>query len=59
MSDRVQLAVVREQSNRVGCAWYLSWALTEIERDHQSNARRRIAMLGKWIEKMSLYPGRK
>ena len=25
--------------------------ITEIERDHQSNARRRIAMLAKWIEK--------
>ena len=25
--------------------------ITEIERDHQSNARRRIAMLGKWMEK--------
>ena len=25
--------------------------ITEIERDHQSNARRRIAMLAKWMEK--------
>ena len=25
--------------------------ITEIERDHQSNARRRIVMLGKWIKK--------
>ena len=25
--------------------------ITEIERDHQSNARRRIAMFAKWLEK--------
>ena len=62
MSDRVQLAVTHDLLVRELCKvteWdvlgiYLGLdesEITEIERDHQSNARRRIAMLGKWIEK--------
>ena len=62
MSDRVQPAVTHDLLVRELCKvteWdvlgiYLGLdesEITEIERDHQSNARRRIAMLSKWIEK--------